>query len=253
MTEENNNEIKTEKRNKEKREFLSIVIAGCALILSILSTAYTLYSNYAAEVRASKIETRQMIQRLSRLPIEHYELMAKYKYDPMAEMMTGLLQMENVLLANHARELINSHPESFTSFECIATSSALKNAFLYEEAAELLKKGHQKAKGPAAKAYACKELANFNFSRGDTSGGREYYKKMLQVWSDSSDTINPVIIADAKAHGLITWAGIEIELNNFAYAKGLLDQAGELTSQLPNAAAINRKQQISSLRTKLQN
>jgi hypothetical protein len=93
----------------------SIIISIVALLFSFGTTFVSYYKTARLEVQAARTELRGILQRLSALPKDNFELIRKYRDDPEGLALSGLLTQENALLARQASEIVDRYPNRSSS------------------------------------------------------------------------------------------------------------------------------------------
>lgn len=83
----------------------SIMISVLALLFSFGTTAVSFHRAAQEDIRSGRAELRGILQRLTALPRDNFELTRKYKDDEEGKALTGLLNQENSLLARQASEV----------------------------------------------------------------------------------------------------------------------------------------------------
>lgn len=209
----------------------SNLIAIFALIFSFGTTIVSSYNAHLEHIRDNRREARALIQRTTKLPIENYDLMQRYKGSAPGEALSGMINQENILLATQASELIERYPESFTSTEYFAVAYALAASNIIDKVPFHYKQAIAKAKSSNDYNVAARAYAGFLYAKGDFSEGKKYYNLALKVW-DKFPERNLFIINSYDLVILMYWSQSELGAHNLVEARNKLIQAKEKLSQL---------------------
>lgn len=209
----------------------TVLISALALCFSFGTTMVSLYRSSREDVRSARSELRGILQRISSLPKENFELTKKYRDDPEGLNLTGYLAEENSLLARQAEEIINRFPDEISPGEYFAVGNALRDSGdevkfpLYMERAI-------KSSNPLVKGAALRTLGRYLMVTGSVKEGREKYENTLAMLKDFPDT-SAYLRNTEIAHTEMFWAQTEFEINEFEAAKIHIEKAAQTVAQLP--------------------
>jgi tetratricopeptide (TPR) repeat protein len=162
----------------------SNILSLFALVFSFGTTAFSFWKNYTQEIASNRDEVRQLIQRITRLPIENFDLAIKYKDNAQGQQLGSMITQEQLLLANQAAERINRFPDSFTSTEYFAVAVALGNINSPTFVPRFLQRAISLADTANDFAVASRSYGHYLFTLGRVDEGRSYYSKALtETWS----------------------------------------------------------------------
>ena len=202
----------------------SILISLVALIFSLGTTGVSYYKTYKDDVRENKKEARELIQRMTKLPMGNLEVIKKYENASEVSMISSLMNTENVLLATQLVDFIKRYPNSFSGVEYSTTAEFLarSNTAPYKYIAELFEKAVQKSRSSTEYAAATRAYAGYLFFQEDENKGRKYYEKALNVWKIFPEK-NKVFILNMDIYTLENWSEVEVSRENYIEAVELLN------------------------------
>ncbi len=210
----------------------SNLIATFALLFSFGTTVASFYNSYLEDIRENRREARALIQRMTKLPIENYDLLQKHKGSGPGEALSGMINQENILLATQASELLERYPDSFSSTEYFAVAFALVSSNIVDKAPFLYEQAIDKANTSNDYNVAARAYAGFLYTKGDYSEGKKYFELALDVWNRFPER-NLYVINSYDLVTLMYWSQAELVANNIAEARKQLGRAKEKLSQLP--------------------
>jgi hypothetical protein len=209
----------------------SNIIAAVALIFSFGTTVVSFYNAHLQDIRDNRKEARALIQRISKLPIENYDLLQKYKGIGTGEALSGMINQENILLATQAAELIERYPDSFSATEYFSVAVALATSNIVNKVPFLFEKAIEKSKTSNDYNASARAYAGFLYAKGEFSEGKKYYELALSVW-DRFPERNLYIINSVDLVTLMYWGQAELGANNITEARKKLRMAKEKLEQL---------------------
>jgi tetratricopeptide (TPR) repeat protein len=209
----------------------STIIATFALLFSFGTTVVSFYNAHLEDIRDNRREARALIQRMTKLPIENYELLLKHEGSGPGEALSGMINQENILLATQASELLERYPDSFSSTEYFAVAVALCSSNIVEKAPYLFKQAIHTASSSNDYNTSARAYAALLYAKGDLTEGKKYYELALSVW-DRFPERNLYVVNSVDLVTLIYWSQAESGVNNIAEARKKLNQAKEKLSQL---------------------
>lgn len=225
-------QIQFSKDKKPWHQNPSIIIAMGALFFSFGTTGVSYYKSYTEDVRANRREARELIQRVTKLPMENFELMQKYEGSPSGESLSGMINQENILLASQAVELIQRYPDSFSSTEYFAVASALSQSNIKDNVPYLFENAIKKAKNYNDYNVSTRAYAFYHFTQGDPLEGRKWYEMALAVWNLFPEK-NPFVVHSVDLLTLMFWSNAELSINNYSGATDLIKRANDSWRNLP--------------------
>ena len=162
----------------------STLISVLALLFSFGTTFVSYTRTKAQDIQNARIELRGLLQRLSVLPRDNFELTKKYSDDPGAvSQLSSYLNQENALLARQAAEMALRIPRDYVSAtEYYAVAVALQAAYNNERANEFLRLAIDSSKDFSDKIAALRAHANLLFVVGQLEAGRAEYGKALKIF-----------------------------------------------------------------------
>jgi tetratricopeptide (TPR) repeat protein len=199
-----------EKRQPWYRQ-ASVLIAVAALALSFTTTFYSEQRTREQDVRTARVELSQLIQRLTALPKENFELRQKYSTNPFAvTTLSGSLNSENIVLAKRAAEIIETLPsEKVSAVECYAVAQALNLAGLYDRTIRLLERGLRVADDATDLSTLLRTYGQLLFATNDLAGARAKYEEALHVFERFPTRVSH-FVESSYAFTELTWAGSEL-------------------------------------------
>ena len=165
-------QIQLSKDKKPWSRNLPIIISMIGLFFSFGTTGVSYYNNYEEGIRANRREARELIQRVTKLPIENFEFMQRNKGSGFGESLSGMINQENILLASQAVELIKRYPDSFSSTEYFAVAVALSQSNIKDSVPYLFENSIKRAKNYNDYNVSTRAYAMYHFTQGDYSEGR---------------------------------------------------------------------------------
>jgi len=210
----------------------SIFISMIALLFSFGTTGVSYYKSHQDAVRDNRREARGLIQRITKLPVENFELMKRNEGSAVGESLSRMINQENILLASQAAELIKRYPDSFSSTEFFAVASALSQSNIKDNTPYLLDNAIKKAKNYNDYNVSIRTLATYHFTQGNFTEGRRLYKMALAVWNKFSEN-NPFVIHSVDLDTLMFWSNSELSINNYTGANDLIGRANASLKKLP--------------------
>lgn len=214
----------------------AILISGAAFTFSLLTTSLSFYQARQAEVRSLKTELRQLSQRITVLPRENLDALARFQADPQSlSNFTGQVAQETMLLANQANEIITELPANeIKPTEQITVAWALISNYRVADGMKLLDAAVAGAKDPQNRANALRVRGNTYFGMGQSEKGRQDYLAAIQAFETQKAGFNPGVLAQTFAFTKLSWASAEMSAGNYAEAEGHLKDAEARILELPD-------------------
>jgi len=225
-------QIQLSKDKKPWHQNPSIFISIVALIFSFGTTGVSYYKTYEEGVRANRREARELIQRVTKLPIENFELMQRNEGSAFGEALSGMINQENILLASQAVELIKRYPDSFSSTEYFAVALALSQSNIKDNVPYLFENAVKRAKNYNDYNASTRAYAIYQFTQGDYLEGRKLFEMALAVWNKYPEK-NPFVVNSVDLVTLMYWSNAELSINNYSEATDLIKRANDSLTKLP--------------------
>ncbi len=210
----------------------SNLISAIALLFSFGTTIVSYINSHAEDVRSNHREAMQIIQRITKLPYENFELLQKYKNSGQGQALSGMINQENILLATQATNLIKRYPDTFSATEFFSVATALATSNIVGEVPYLFETAIEKAETSNDYSVSTRSYAYFLYSKGDYTEGKKYYEMALDVWSKFPER-NMYIVNSTDLLTLMYWSQAELMVNNIRGAEKNIDLAKEKLEQLP--------------------
>jgi tetratricopeptide (TPR) repeat protein len=212
----------------------SVLIASLALFFSFGTTFYSLKRTQEQDIHNSKVELRDLIQRLTAIPVRNLDLDRKYPKDAGARVQaSSLLNTENTVLAKQAVDVIDQIPDEVSAVEFIAVASALALSGDYDRTRELYSRALDTSDDATDFSNAARSLGVTAFSLGDVRGGRTAFQQALDVF-DRFPTSNSYFRTITHITTEVTWAQAELftqscpeGLAHLSRAESALSSVGE--------------------------
>lgn len=211
----------------------SNLISAIALLFSFGTTIVSYINSHAEDVRSNHREAMQIIQRITKLPYENFELLQKYKNSGQGQALSGMINQENILLATQATNLIKRYPDTFSATEFFSVATALATSNIVGEVPYLFETAIEKAETSNDYSVSTRSYAYFLYSKGDYTEGKKYYEMALDVWSKFPER-NMYIVNSTDLLTLMYWSQAELMVNNIRGAEKNIDLAKEKLEQLPS-------------------
>jgi tetratricopeptide (TPR) repeat protein len=220
------------------------LISIAALAFSLGTTGFSAYNNRQEDIRANRRDVRAVLQRLSKLPIENYEFLQKNKGTGQGEAISGMINQENLLLANQAAELSERYPKSFTSTEYYAVAFALGNSNMVSKVPTFFVRAMETATASMDYNAAARTYAGYLYSKGDYSEGKRLYNEALNVWNKFPER-NTYVMNSTDLLTMLYWSQSE-------FAAGNKREAQErLTDARKKLAALSQGPQTEALKSQI--
>ena len=214
--------------HKKPATLISIV----ALVFSFGTTAFSAFNSHQEDVRSNRRDVRALLQRLSKLPLENYELMQKYKSAAEGQALSGMINQENILLATQASELIDRYPNSFEATEYYAIAIALANSNIMGKVPKLFQRAMDLATNSNDYSVAARAYGSYLYSKGEYSEGKRLYAEALNVWNKFPER-NSFVVNGTDLVTQMYWSQAEIGVGNKQAAQERLAEARKKLTALP--------------------
>ena len=202
-----------------------VFISALALLFSFGTTIVSFQKAAREDVRSARAELRGIIQRLTVLPRENFELIKKYQDDPEGQgLLSGLLTEENSLLARQASEIVDRFPDEISASEYYSVAQALMIASDVERQVRYLERALAKASDPNIKVTILRIYGLHLMMTGQTTEGRRKYEQALSIWRDYPD-VTDYFQEWTDVFTEMYWSQAEMAANNIEAARGHIRKA----------------------------
>jgi hypothetical protein len=215
----------------------SIILSVFALVFSFGTTMFSYMKSHEEDIRSNRREVREIIQRITRLPIENFDLSEKYKGNASGEALGAMISQELLLLSTQAAERVKRFPDSFTSTEYFAIAGALANSGNLNDVPTLLKKAIDLATTANDYSVACRSYAHLLMIQSKIDEGRTYYAKAVtEVWSKfpSTDQFSRKAL---ELQGKLNQVNSELTIGDKPAARRCIAEAKSILSSFPESPA----------------
>lgn len=234
---------------------MPIIVSVIALLFSFSTTFVSYKKSEIEEIKNSRTELRQLLQRLSELPIENVQYGAMFAQDPTRlGIIAGILTQENSILTQQAAEIARKLPPGYISAaEYYALGAGLVNSFDLEPALEFYSNAAKMSDNLNIAGSSLRGSANVLFAQKMFQEGRDKFREAFEL----SDSLASKTDFEKTYNRLLTqlnWAVAEDGSGHKAEASKLLDEAeATLTSNAPYAKGLrtNYEVQIHIMRSNL--
>ena len=210
------------------------IISLVALVFSLSTTLFSTYNSRQEEVRANRRDARALLQRLSTLPLENYELLQKFKGTGAGESLSGMINQENILLATQSAQLIERLPKSYTSTEYYAVAAALANSNLMSKVPGLYEQALKSATSSNDYQAAARGYGAYLYSKGNKDEGQRMYADAMNVWARYPER-NTYVRDSSDLLTLMYWSQAVYSAGDKPAAREKLAQARQKLAGLPPA------------------
>jgi hypothetical protein len=200
------------------------IISILALLFSFSTTIFSAYKARTDEILANRRDVRSIIEKLTRIPINNYELMQKYKNEASGQALSGMINQENILLATQAAELIDRFPASFTSTEYFAVAGALASSNIMSKVPIMFQRAIDSATTSNDLNVAARSYAAYLYSKGNYTEGKRLYEESLKVWNKFPEQ-NTYFVNSVELVTYLYWSQADYAAGNKNDAKSRLAEA----------------------------
>ncbi len=163
---------------------ISTLVSVIALAFSFGTTYVSHQHTAQQDQQAARAALRALLQRVTALPKENFELFEKYQGKPTAaSQLSSMINGENTILATQAIELVNELGDRVSSSELFAASNAAGQAGMFQDAARLLELADARAKNFSDAVAALRVRAAQAYNLHDLSTGQRLFNDALSVFS----------------------------------------------------------------------
>lgn len=208
--------------------WISILALAVSTTMSVISTVRA----HDEDVRANRRDVRSIIQRLTKLPIEGFELMEKNKHNPNGQALSSMLNQENVLLSNQAAEAIERYPKSFNSTEYFAVAAALANSNIFGKVPAMYQRAIDSASSATDYVAASRGFGGYLYNQGAHSEARKQFQNASEVWKHFPER-NPTTVNFFDFQTYLYWAQAAYGAGQPGEAREYARKADETLARLP--------------------
>lgn len=197
------------------------IIALCALVFSISTTAFSYYQAHLAAQRARYAEFRMVLNELTNVPLQFLpaEDSARQSRRKSAYV-DGVRRVRETFLTDQAIAYLESPNNLATAAEYLEVGRALSGPGSFKWKQRLYSAALERADSSEQKIIAYRRLAVLGFDLKNVDSGRAYYEKALAVPAASgANEIHPMEAAFTTATTEIYWANDELLIGQCARAK----------------------------------
>jgi tetratricopeptide (TPR) repeat protein len=221
----------------------SVLISAVALLFSFGTTAVSYYRSGQDDIRAARVELRGILQRLTALPKDNFELFKKYQGDVTGQALIGsLINQENSLLARQASDIVDRFPGYISSSEYLSVSVALMNAADVEKVPRYLERALELTSDPNTKVAILRNYGTLLLNTGQGLEGRRRYEQALSIWG-LYPKVTTYFKDSTNAWTEMYWAQAEFGVNNLEAAKEHLRKASQQAAKLPPGPVTSQTQE----------
>lgn len=210
----------------------SVVISTLALLFSFGTTAVSFHRAVQDDVRSARTELRGILQRLTSLPRDNFELIRKYKDDVEGQSLGGYLNQEHSLLARQASEIVDRFPDKITSSEYFSVAVALMASADVEKVPIYLERALAQTSDPNVKVAILRNFGFYLLNTGQASEGRRRYEQALSIWRQYPN-VTSYFKESTDALTEMYWAQTEFGVNNLEAAREHIRKAFQRVNSLP--------------------
>ncbi len=210
----------------------SIIISIVALLFSFGTTFVSYYKAGREEVQLARTELRGILQRLSALPKDNFELVRKYKDDPEGLALSGFLNQENSLLARQASEIIDRFPNEISAVEYFSVGLALSTASDLAKVPLYFDRALAKTLDPNVKVAILRNYGLYLMVTGQVTEGRHKFEEALSIWGDYPN-VTDFFEKSTNSLTEMYWSQSEANINNFEAARVHIRKALQIAANLP--------------------
>lgn len=230
----------------------STIISVVSLLFSFGTTAVSYYKSSQDDVRAARTELRNILQRLTTIPKENFELVKKYQGDVDGQALSGLFSQENSLLVRQASEIVDRFPNDVSAGEYFSVAMALLAAADVAKIPVYLDRALSQTADPNVKVSVLRNYGLFLISTGKTSEGRKKYEEALSIWV-SYPSVFKYFKDSTDALTEIYWAQAEFGAANIEAAKEHIRKAQDRVGMLtPGPTTTQLQAQAQSTRSAIE-
>ena len=219
------------------------LVAVAALFLSITTTLVSYIKNAHQDYLSSRVELRELISEISKIPHEHAEITISYTNKPeILSQLSAQLNTRNLVLSRQAVSVVERLENSrfgrgsVLGVEYIAIGTALSNSLIYGEAERYFDEGMLRTKDAATAAGSIRSRASISLIRNDIEEMRRLMLDASKIFEDPRFVNDPKISKDVtNSTTYVQWALGEVMLGNCKKSSELVVVAMPLASQLPDS------------------
>lgn len=165
---------------------IPVIVSVAALILSLMTTAYSERRATQQDLHNARVELRELISQNDELTISMSEIASQYKDNPAAQNLAqSSATTSRVILANQAANVLDELGDDVTATEYLAVGSALFNLGTYDaRVSDFYQRGLKLPADVITKTALYRGLANAYFGKGQIEEGRKAFEGALSASSE---------------------------------------------------------------------
>lgn len=219
----------------------SIMISALALLFSFGTTMVSYHKSAEEDVRSARTELRSILQRLSALPRDNFELLKNYQNAPELGALTGSINQENSLLARQASEILDRIPEAASASEYYSVAYALMAASDLEKVPRYLGQALAIVSNPNIEVLVLKNFGAYYFNTGQLLNGRKKFEEALSIWVKYPQL--PEYYRNVtNIFTEMAWSEQEANINNYIAANDHIYKANQIAQSLPPGPTTSQLQ-----------
>lgn len=233
---------------------VSTLIALSALVFSLGTTAVSYYRAAQQDLLASRLELRNLVEKLTNIPENHARMLRDYAGDPRTiSQLSAMVNTRNLVLARQAQAAIARIESSLfgrgsvIGVEYTAVATALTNSFVYDQAAAYHQEAARRAIDPASAAGALRSSAGVAMARQDIASMRRLMEKARAIFDEPRFRSVPQITKDVtNATTEFQWAQGELLMRSCQLAAEHAANAKDLLLRIPESQIRTQIMQLSA-------
>ncbi len=224
------------------REVVTLV-AFAALLFSFGTTAVSYYRTALQDVRASRLELRELIKEITSIPEKHAKMLINFKEPLTIAELSAQLNNRNLVLAKQAASVIEKIENStfgrgsVLDVEYTAVATALGNSLQFERAGKYHEEAAKHSNDPSSAAGAIRAQAGVALARGNSDEMRILMQKAQEIFNNSQFRSADRITKDVtNATTALQWGWAELQLGECDLASNHINKAEPLILRIPQGA-----------------
>jgi hypothetical protein len=192
----------------EKKDILTLVASGIAILVSLISFYFSFRQRSIEDRRATRKALTDVVAELTKVNIAFAQLAIDYSNstDERVVAFRRNYNDQRRYLANHGEFLSDQIPELTTDIDCMVIGSAFASHGDYVRAEKFHKMAVDKSPNNVIRMNNLRALASFYFRRGNAPLGRKTYEEALQLEVPNDDSIRQF-----TADTYMLWAKRELD------------------------------------------
>jgi hypothetical protein len=225
---------------KDKSTLISIV----ALLFSFSTTAESLRRTHVQDVQNSQRELREVLERLSEIPMEQVRNLSDPSNNISAtNTIDVILTQENSFLTAHAKDIISRIPSvQISPSEYLSLGYAYMSAYSFSDAKDSFRTAYDAARESgdfSIEIGALRNLAYVKYLTGDVNGGSQDYGDALRIF-DRYPGYDALTRISVGVQTEVNWANAEMTVGHGDLAAKHLKDARALLPSSPASPVTSR-------------